>query len=596
MDTWRRLSPSHAVAVPRRRTLLAIALCAIVAVGALVLSRAWNAPRGNGPCADLDLHESRLERAEPLGLPDGEGGNVWLCLAYAPEQDIYAVMFTPVKTMEELRAAKPIAARRLQATGFDPCLVTAWGSSSAGIHPSFEELFDSPVECPPKVIAGDAAAEQWRPDVLTVAGRVADASWRDLGWHPSRPVTIIVVTGVASAMAAYRRYILASYGGSPEWLAERVRGYEHLAQAGVSSFYSSTYAGSVILLNLSSPLRWDSSPQVVRAALARTVAHEYTHFAQRSILGQGVLPAWFEEGQAAYWSQQFMGGTYDSLLNYETPGSVPPRLSQLVGDVDWSTQEHPAPESDPHRRGYGAVAYLSARYGFPATLRLLHDNRDGSLEHFNELLTDLTGMDVDALDDALNAWLDEPGRAILRDDFSVPSGYWPGGADAKARFGYQGGEYSLAKLDGTHQSAVLFPVLAPGDYKVEVDARVMPPMGGAQVGVEFTIPSLAGDYRYLVEPTEGTFLLERHVGNVWAPIIEWTQATAIRRGLAVNRLSVRATRAEIVLHANGEEIARVAVGPDDPGAGFGFIMAIVDQRDDGEAEARFSRLVVANAR
>jgi hypothetical protein len=238
-----------------------------------------------------------------------------------------------------------------------------------------------------------------------------------------------------------------------------------------------------------------------------------------------------------------------------------------------------------------------AHYGFPATIQLLRENQGGSLAHFGELLSGLTGMDIDSLDGALDSWLDEPGRVIVRDDFSVPSGYWPGGADSKTRYGYQDREYSLTKLAGTHQPALLFPpVMPPHDFEAELEARATPSIEGVRLGLEFTIPSLASDYKYLVEPAAGMFLLQRYHENTWNPMIDWTQATAIHRSPAVNRLSVRATRSEIVLYANGEEIARVAVGPDAPGAGVGFLMAIVDHRDDGEAEARFSRLVVANAR
>jgi hypothetical protein len=252
-----------------------------------------------------------------------------------PDQDIHGAIFTPIHTVEELSAAKALAAPRLQANGFDPCLVTVWASSSAGIPPSIDELFDSPVECPPRVIAGDAGAEQWLGDVRAAVAQVADASEREFKWHLSRPLTIVVVTDAASAMAVYRRYILSSYRGSPEWLAERARSYERMARAEVSSFNSFTNLGNAIFLNLSSPLRWNSSPQAVRAAIARTLAHEYTHFAQRSILEKGAVPSWFEEGQAIYWSQQFMGGTYDNLLTYDSPGNLPPRLAQLAGGIDW---------------------------------------------------------------------------------------------------------------------------------------------------------------------------------------------------------------------------------------------------------------------
>src|SRR3954470_15026319 len=119
-----------------------------------------------------------------------------------------------------------------------------------------------------------------------------------------------------------------------------------------------------------------------------------------------------------------MGGSYERLPVFNDPGTPPPRLSQLSSGMDWSAHEHPDQETDPHGRGYGALAYMAERYGFPATVRLLHENHDGGTENFRSLLTGLTGMDEDGLDDALSDWLAAPGRVVLRDEFSRPSGHW----------------------------------------------------------------------------------------------------------------------------------------------------------------------------
>jgi hypothetical protein len=548
MDTWRRLSPSHAVAVPRRRTLLAIALCAIVAVGALVLSRTWNAPRGNGPCADLDLHEGRLERAEPLGLPDGEGGNVWLCLAYAPEQALYGALLTPINTVEELHTAKALAADRLQASGFDPCLIGMWGSPSASVPQTLDNLLDSPIACPPHVVAADPGAEQWLPNVRAAAMRVADASSRDFDWQPARNLTILVVADAETAMATYKRY---GPTGPPEAVARWAASGVHLMQAGTSWFEAVSGTGSMIVLNLNLGFRqrWDPSPEAMRAAIDGTLAHEYTHFAQHTILGNGSVPAWFMEGQAEMWAGQLVGGTYERLPVFREPNSTPPRLAELASGMDWASHDRLDPATDPHAQGYGALAYLADRYGFPATVQLLRDNRDGDLEHFQELLVALTGMNVDALDDAVGAWMSQPGRVILRDDFSVPSGHWPGGEYERGKYGYEGGAYAVRRRFASGGDAMAFAVLPPGEFEAEIDARLVPPTDGGVLRFQAILPNYAGRYVFDVDPTRQAYAIGLDIGPERKPVIAWTPTPAIHRGTAPNRLRLRATRSEIIVWA-----------------------------------------------
>ncbi len=78
-------------------------------------------------------------------------------------------------------------------------------------------------------------------------------------------------------------------------------------------------------------------------------------------------------------------------------------------------------------------------------------------------------------------------------------------------------------------------------------------------------------------------------------VLDNTQEPGFRDAGSVNRLGIHATESEIILRANGEELARVTAEPAEPWLDMGLLTLSVDQRDDGEAEARFSRLVVANA-
>lgn len=242
MNTWHRLWPNDVVAIRRRRTLLALGLCAFVAVASLAVPLAWNTSGRNGPCADLDLHEGRLDRAVPLEQRAESGEQVWLCLVHEPNADLYGVELTPVHTSEQFRAAKNQAANKLRTTGFDPCLVTWWINTAARGTQSLDDMLDNPADCLPRIIAGDPGAEGWLPAVRAAAVQIADASRRDFDWHPTRPLTVLVVTDAETAMTAYQHY---GPTGPPDavtqWAASRV----HLMQAGASGFENVSGAGSL---------------------------------------------------------------------------------------------------------------------------------------------------------------------------------------------------------------------------------------------------------------------------------------------------------------------------------------------------------------
>src|SRR5262249_55494879 len=157
--------------------------------------------------------------------------------------------------------------------------------------------------------------------------------------------------------------------------------YAQLARTGFSSFQQHSAAGSLILLNLSRALMWDPSPETMSASIERGVAHEYTHFAQRAILGEGSIPGWFEEGQAVYQSARQVGGGYANLSR--AAGGQRDGTALRLWQLDAATEQHVHEGGEEgvavYGRGYAAVAMLAERYGYPATVQLLRDNHDGTL-------------------------------------------------------------------------------------------------------------------------------------------------------------------------------------------------------------------------
>src|SRR5262249_39875533 len=153
-------------------------------------------------------------------------------------------------------------------------------------------------------------------------------------------------------------HVLDLMRAPPEYLAELTARYAELARAGSSTFVSFSAVGSLVLLNLSRALTWDPSPETIRAGIERSVAHEYTHFAQRAILGEGGIPSWFEEGQAVYQSMRHAGGGYVNLTRAagNQLDSTGLRLWQLNAETDRHVHEGGAEGVAVYGRGYAAVA------------------------------------------------------------------------------------------------------------------------------------------------------------------------------------------------------------------------------------------------
>ncbi|HEY7061910.1 MAG TPA: hypothetical protein VII06_10540 [Chloroflexota bacterium] len=457
-----------------------------------------------------------------------------------------------------------------------------------------DDMLDNPVECLPRFIAADPGAEQWLPNVRAAVARAAEASAREFSWRPTRPLTVLVGTDADAVTSVYRRY---GPTGPPDVAAQWAQTAERQARSGTSTFEGFSANGSLILINLSLQVRQDPNGLTLPATIDTLVLHEYTHFVQRGLLGNGQAPAWFIEGQAVYQQHQ-VAGTEDLVqaARARRAGKAS-RLIDLARFPQDSAHEPGDFDSDGiYTRGYAGVAFLIAHYGFAATTQLLRDNRDSSLERFQELLHTLTGMGMSELDDAVDAWLVAPGTVLLTDDFSTPNGRWPYWANTKDHHRYEDHEFVVGKPAGSGGAAVAFLVPQLGDFEAEVDVQVRGTVPGTLLRFEIGLPGYGGYYKYEVGIAEQTITLERSIGGQWESVLENTRAPGLAPAASVNRLGIRATESEIVLRANGEELARVAAEPAEPWMDMGLFTLSVDHRDDREAEARFSRLVVANAR
>jgi hypothetical protein len=352
-------------------------------------------PDSAGSCNDLVADGRELEREIPALEPKGPRGNPLFCLMHYTDEDIYWGVVIRIDGAAHFRAAREDAIRRLIDDGFDVCNIGTWGvygrfSDSDRLY--MDDMLNLPVECSPRVVAADGGADGKLDEVRDAVSRSVEITADQMGWRPNRSLTLIALTDVNAAIATYRRFM----GSSAD--------VTQMARDGRSVSIRRSIYGSLILVNLT---RNSSS-----AAVNAFVYHEYTHFAQGGIVGTNdYLPKWFIEGQAVFQeSRNTTSAVGEYLARYAEKAQrngTAVRLANIALPRDWNAQEAKGQDGSDaaYARGFAAVSFLAKRHGFEATVKLLRDNHNGSIDRFNELLADLTGMDLDALDDSVGTWL-----------------------------------------------------------------------------------------------------------------------------------------------------------------------------------------------
>jgi hypothetical protein len=185
-----------------------------------------------------------------------------------------------------------------------------------------------------------------------------------------------------------------------------------------------------------------------------------------------------------------------------------------------------------------------------------------------------------------------PGRVLLRDDFSDPGSGWPRQTSPLGnwRVDYDGGEYAVVRLPSSGGAPSVWYPESFGDFQLEVDGRLLPPTVGAAIFLDIRRQENSDRYSFIVDPTAGTFRLDRTVGGGWDPVLPWTETTALQRDTATNRLGVRAQGTTVALLINGQEVAH----EQDTVFREGFVGFGAGSLIDGPADARFDNLVVTS--
>jgi hypothetical protein len=578
MRTWTR----H-----RWRSLLALVVLSLLVFAVAATRGPWHGTF-SGYCRGMEASGYQVVDALPLRLPNGQPDRSRACLAYVSATNVYAVGLSGVYTLDEFRAAKAVAADRLRAKGTDPCSVVWWLTPVKGLPSGWDDWMTNGGECAPTVVAGDDGAAEWLPFVRETVAQTVELTAEQMGWRPNRPLRFMVVTDAEMAVEAYTRNQWAGpHAPLDEYTERNTRG-------GRSITFWLAPSGSTILVNLAGEFSRQQPPGAVRASIQKIVAHEYTHAAQHALLGDGEIPRWFEEGQAMYQEYRAFGHPYVDLryaAQWQHDGKAF-RLGDLTQWKDWDEREHTDGTRPIYNRSYAVVAFLVERYGFPATVQLLRDNHDHSIDQFDDALTTLTDLDRDGLDAAVDAWLLAPGRVLLADDFTSPSSPWMGwGGLPTQQTDYGAHEYVIAKPEDKTQEGNAQPVWLR-DVRAEVDGRLADPSSGGGLWLDFCSPPDGGCYKLTVLPTAQSLSLWHGLydGSSSTPIPQ-TTSRSIRPADQINRLGIEQNGAELVLLVNGDEIGRVH---DDSLRG-GVLWFGVYHPNSDPAEGRFSRLQVVNA-
>jgi hypothetical protein len=175
------------------------------------------------------------------------------------------------------------------------------------------------------------------------------------------------------------------------------------------------------------------------AQMARVVAHELTHLAERDLLGRGGLPLWFSEGLAEYVSQQAMAAVDAAaaarrrwrraalVASAWHQGQWRP-LAALTTEPQWREAVSGGAHWLAYAQALLATEWLVARAGEPALARVLAEMGRGAT--FEAALQAATGLSPAGLEAALS--MDQRAQLLAR--YPVGVHVWPRAGPPGAQF------------------------------------------------------------------------------------------------------------------------------------------------------------------
>jgi hypothetical protein len=349
-------------------------------------------------CTDVVGADRTLAQDLTNLAPAGAAGTPELCLLNDATDDIYKAIVIGVDDAPTFDEAKAMAEAQLPALGVDLRRIGSWTAQGAApIQLTLDEQENLPVEHTPRLQAADAGANALLPAVRDAFARMIDVTDAQTGWRPIRPFTVKVFTDVTGAIPVFQEYMLPTLTGeTPDSLAQRTRRGDSWHKPADPTY------GNLILLNLT------NAGGRTTGTIAWRTAFMYTSYANTGLLGGGFADYWFRQGLDSFQAER-NGGSASGFLavaaRAQQDGSETTPLSDLTTLARWLAHQRGEGETPVQARGHAAIVYLQERYGFDLLIQLLPQNHNGDQPGFESLLANLTGMDLNGLDQAFSTWL-----------------------------------------------------------------------------------------------------------------------------------------------------------------------------------------------
>lgn len=355
-------------------------------------------PAQAASCTDL-VTPDRVVALDLPGLnPPGALGNPELCLLSYPDDDVYHGIILSLDDAAQFDAAKADATSQLPSLGIDLCRIAAWEARGPrAIALDRDRQQNLPLDCAPRILAADAGAAALLPTLQDVFAQIVGDTTTQIGWRPIRALTVKVLTDVNVAIPLIQQYMLSVLPGeTPESLAQRTR------NGGSWHKVADPILGNLILLNLTRP------GSRTLAGERFGVAFTYTSYANSGLTGNSSGDHWFRQGLDTFQAERNGGAAAGYLAlaaQDQRTGKETTPLSDLTTLDRWLAHQRAEGGPNVQARGHAAFVFLTEQVGFDALIQLLQQNHDGTLQSFEALLANLTGMDQPALDQAFAAWL-----------------------------------------------------------------------------------------------------------------------------------------------------------------------------------------------
>lgn len=149
-----------------------------------------------------------------------------------------------------------------------------------------------------------------------------------------------------------------------------------------------------------------------------------------------------------------------------------------------------------------------------------------------------------------------PDAPLLADDFEDPASGWGRQVTDQDEKGYDQGAYRIA-VYGVDFASWGYPEPENdfADFVIEVDANRVDGPEDNEYGIITRMQPDGSFYLFSISST-GHASIQKHIGEEWEYLVDWTESAAVRQGGEINRLRVTCQGARLRFFVNGQAVAQ----------------------------------------